>query len=136
MHAEPRHHATPNAQPKLGVVYYVLDKHAPEGEAWIATYTYERLLYYALYTAQLCTVHRVLFGMYFVHRSDAFYCFHNVNAFEEGDDLVIDLLAYDDMSILYQVELSVLRDNPTARGAEAPPHLRRYAWETAPTVGN
>lgn len=60
-----------------------------------------------------------------LHRSDAFFCFHNVNAFDDGDDLVIDLLAYDDMSILYQVELSALRENPSARHDQAPPYLRR-----------
>ena len=28
--------------------------------------------------------------------ADPFFCFHHVNAFEDGDDLVVDLLAFDD----------------------------------------
>jgi carotenoid cleavage dioxygenase-like enzyme len=41
--------------------------------------------------------------------SDAFFVFHNVNAFEEGDDLVIDLCAYADPEIVNALGLQRLR---------------------------
>jgi beta,beta-carotene 9',10'-dioxygenase len=50
------------------------------------------------------------------------FCFHAVNAFEDGDDVVIDLLAFDDASIVPALALGRLRDG------EAPPwpELRRF----------
>ena len=36
-------------------------------------------------------------------RHPAFYCFHQINAFESGDDLVIDLAAYPDHRIMVQL---------------------------------
>jgi carotenoid cleavage dioxygenase-like enzyme len=52
----------------------------------------------------------------------AFFAFHQVNAFEDGDELVIDLCAYDDVSIIAAFYLERLRS-----GDRAPtPQLRRY----------
>lgn len=31
--------ATMSWQPQLGVIYHVIDKHAPEDKGWVATYT-------------------------------------------------------------------------------------------------
>lgn len=36
-------------------------------------------------------------------RHPAFYCFHQLNAFESGDDLIVDLAAYPDHSIMVQL---------------------------------
>lgn len=36
------------------------------------------------------------------HRHPAFYCFHQMNAFEAGDDIIVDLAAYPDHSIMVQ----------------------------------
>lgn len=36
----------------------------------------------------------------FACRHDAFFYFHNINAFESGDDLCIDLAAYEDNQII------------------------------------
>ena len=54
--------------------------------------------------------------------TEPFFCFHHVNAFEAGDELVVDLLAYDDPAIVHALGLGRLRDG------EAPPlpELRRY----------
>ena len=41
-----------------------------------------------------------------VCRHDAFFCFHNINAFESGDDLVVDLAAYKDNQVLAQLHRS------------------------------
>jgi carotenoid cleavage dioxygenase-like enzyme len=37
------------------------------------------------------------------------FCFHHVNAFEDGDDIKIDLVAYDDAGVIDQLYLRRLR---------------------------
>jgi beta,beta-carotene 9',10'-dioxygenase len=56
--------------------------------------------------------------------TEPFFAFHHVNAFERGDELVMDIAAYEDSSIIDQFYLDNLRaDNPdfSAHG-----RLRRY----------
>ena len=54
--------------------------------------------------------------------ADPFFSFHHVNAFENGDDLVVDLLAFDDARVVGALALGRLRDSePTPQ-----PQLRRY----------
>ncbi len=47
---------------------------------------------------------------------DAFFCFHHINAFEDGDEVVVDLCAYEDASVIESLEVSKLRS-----GQEPPP---------------
>ena len=55
--------------------------------------------------------------------TDAFFCFHHVNAFErEPGELVVDLVAYDDASVIDQLYLN--EDGP--RGGLGRTELRRY----------
>ena len=51
------------------------------------------------------------------YETEAFFCFHHVNAFEraDGSELVVDLIAYDDPSIIDALYLDA--DGP--RGAAA-----------------
>jgi beta,beta-carotene 9',10'-dioxygenase len=58
-----------------------------------------------------------------VHEAEPFFCFHNVNAFEREGELVIDLIAYDDPSVIDLLEVQGLRS-----GASRSPDsgLRRY----------
>jgi beta,beta-carotene 9',10'-dioxygenase len=42
-------------------------------------------------------------------RGDPFFVFHHVNAFEDGDDIVVDLCAYDDPEIVAALALQRLR---------------------------
>lgn len=45
---------------------------------------------------------------------DAFFCFHTVNAYDEGDDdVVIELSHYDDNSIVHHLKLDHFRKNNT-----------------------
>jgi carotenoid cleavage dioxygenase-like enzyme len=55
--------------------------------------------------------------------ADAFFTFHQVNAFEEDGELVVDLVAFDDASIIDALYLDKLRAG--VREASAG-HLRRY----------
>ena len=42
-------------------------------------------------------------------RGDPFFVFHNVNAFEDGEDIVIDLCAYENAEIVPALGLARLR---------------------------
>lgn len=57
------------------------------------------------------------------YESDAFFAFHHINAFEQGDELVVDLAAYPDASIINAFYLNRLHD-PSARLPFG--QLRRY----------
>ena len=56
------------------------------------------------------------------YETDAFFCFHHVNAFEREGELVVDLIAYDDPSIIDSLYL----DERGPRGTFPPTELRRY----------
>lgn len=45
------------------------------------------------------------------YETTAFFFFHTINAYEENDFLVLDLVGYDDVSILENFHLSCLRTN-------------------------
>jgi carotenoid cleavage dioxygenase-like enzyme len=58
-----------------------------------------------------------------IYETEAFFCFHHVNAFERGDsELVVDLIAYDDPTIIDTLYL----DEHGPRGEFQPSELRRY----------
>ena len=55
--------------------------------------------------------------------AEAFFTFHSVNAFEDGGELVVDLVAHEDSSIIDDLYLENLRrENPTLAWGR----LRRY----------
>jgi beta,beta-carotene 9',10'-dioxygenase len=58
-----------------------------------------------------------------IYEGEAFFSFHHINAFEEGDDLVIDLSGFDDPSLISLLEVEKLRgpDPVTVMG-----EYRRY----------
>jgi carotenoid cleavage dioxygenase-like enzyme len=56
--------------------------------------------------------------------ADPFFVFHTINAFEDGDDLVIDVCAYEDASIIEALELDGLRRGTNAIVAATPDRLR------------
>lgn len=55
--------------------------------------------------------------------ADACFAFHHVNAYEQGDELVVDLCAYEDAEIIGALYLDSLRDGSSPIPA---PELRRY----------
>jgi carotenoid cleavage dioxygenase-like enzyme len=59
------------------------------------------------------------------YETEAFFCFHHVNAFERGSELVLDLLAYEDPQIISSLYLDETGPvGPT--GADLATELRRY----------
>jgi carotenoid cleavage dioxygenase-like enzyme len=62
------------------------------------------------------------------YETDAFFSFHHVNAFDRGDELVVDLCAYDDASVIDALYL----DERGVRGRSFPDvELRRYTIDLA-----
>jgi beta,beta-carotene 9',10'-dioxygenase len=57
-----------------------------------------------------------------IHEAEAFFCFHHVNSFERDGELVVDLIAHDDPSVIKLLEVESLRGG----GALAGTQLRRY----------
>jgi carotenoid cleavage dioxygenase-like enzyme len=55
--------------------------------------------------------------------ADAFFAFHHINAFEEGDAIVLDIAAYDDATIIGDFSLDRVRD---PHGDVARATFRRY----------
>jgi carotenoid cleavage dioxygenase-like enzyme len=53
--------------------------------------------------------------------TDPFFVFHTINAFDDGDGLVVDLCAYEDASIIELLELDRLRANADGVGPQARP---------------
>jgi carotenoid cleavage dioxygenase-like enzyme len=56
------------------------------------------------------------------YATDAFFCFHHVNAFERGSELVVDLVAYQDAGVIDALFLD--EDGPV--GGLPDTELRRY----------
>ena len=56
--------------------------------------------------------------------SDPFFAFHHVNAYEEDDNLVVDLVAYPRPSIIDKLYLNKVRMNEYS--SEDPPQLKRF----------
>src|SRR5439155_1518487 len=54
--------------------------------------------------------------------AEPFFSFHHVNAWEEGDDVVVDLIAYDDPGVIDRLYIDRLRSDP----GQSPNQLRRY----------
>jgi carotenoid cleavage dioxygenase-like enzyme len=50
------------------------------------------------------------------------FCFHHVNAFEDGDDVVVDLCRFEDASVVEELYLDSLREDQYV----ATPYLHRY----------
>jgi len=63
-------------------------------------------------------------------RSDAFFVFHHVNAFEDGGDIVVDLCAYEDAEVVHALGLQRLR----AGGAIPEAHLERFRLKPGGSV--
>jgi carotenoid cleavage dioxygenase-like enzyme len=62
--------------------------------------------------------------------TDAAFAFHHVNAYENGDDVVIDVIVYDDASVIDQLYLSRLR---AGESVDATGRLTRF---TVPLTGS
>src|SRR3954447_19225732 len=65
--------------------------------------------------------------------AEPFFVFHTINAFEDGGDLVVDLCAYEDASVIDALNLDGLRGG-TASIPPAQPRRLRMAMEGGPVI--
>jgi carotenoid cleavage dioxygenase-like enzyme len=61
-------------------------------------------------------------GVTMTATAEPFFGFHHVNAWEEGDDVVVDLIAYDDAQVIDRLYIDRLRNEPE----QSRNQLRRY----------
>lgn len=86
-------------------------------------------------------------GVLATYTSDPFFCFHTVNAYEEPNpknpdevDIVADMAAYEDMSVLHGLYLNELipdrsyKDSYHARHPSACSYLARYRLSSVPST--
>lgn len=62
--------------------------------------------------------------------TDAFFAFHHVNAYEDGQEIVLDIVAYNDPAVIDSLYLDVLRGE-TPRPLVITGELRRYRLSPA-----
>ncbi|KAK9358403.1 carotenoid oxygenase [Lipomyces starkeyi] len=68
-----------------------------------------------------------------VFKSDPFFCFHTINAYDDGDDIVLDLSQFKDHEFLWDLKVEALRSD-TATGVLDPDRAPRYARWRLPSV--
>lgn len=65
------------------------------------------------------------------YTSPTFFCFHTINAYDEGDDVIIDLSQFKDNSIIFQLAVDRLLESSEINAEKQPPkfnlgRLHRY----------
>ena len=65
--------------------------------------------------------------------AEHFFVFHHINAYEDGNEIVMDLSGYDDGSVIHDLYLRNLKIEQTFRKSP-PASLRRYRLPVAPTL--
>ncbi|KAJ8096925.1 carotenoid oxygenase [Lipomyces tetrasporus] len=68
-----------------------------------------------------------------VFKSDPFFSFHSINAYDDGDDIVLDLAQFKDHGILWDLTVEALRSD-TATGVLDPSKLGSYTRWRLPGV--
>ena len=66
--------------------------------------------------------------------AEHFFVFHHINAYEDGDEVVMDLCGYDDASILYELYLTEIKTESCFR-KNSPAGIRRYRLPVDPSSG-
>jgi beta,beta-carotene 9',10'-dioxygenase len=66
-------------------------------------------------------------GVTGIYNTDPFFAFHHVNAFESSSNgIILDIIAYNDSSIIRSLYLDVLRGDSPSKVSSPPGQLRRY----------
>ncbi|GHO46362.1 carotenoid oxygenase family protein [Ktedonospora formicarum] len=61
-----------------------------------------------------------------IFSTDAFFCFHHINSFEQDGDIFVDLVAYSDATIVKGLYLDQLRGISQEIPTQQPSEFRRY----------
>lgn len=62
-------------------------------------------------------------GVTGIYNTDPFFAFHHVNAFESSNEIILDIIAYNDSSIIRALYLDILKGDSHAKGPPAPGEL-------------
>ena len=65
--------------------------------------------------------------------ADPLFCFHHINAYERGSEIIMDLIGYDDPSIIDSLYLDAIKAGSTV-GAPPTPRRYRIALQGTPSV--
>ncbi|XP_074596368.1 carotenoid-cleaving dioxygenase, mitochondrial-like [Brevipalpus obovatus] len=68
------------------------------------------------------------------YESDAFFFFHVINAYEQDGYIILDMIAYDDVSILEKYHIKRLRRNEWSE--KSPPIARRFVFPLETRLSN
>jgi beta,beta-carotene 9',10'-dioxygenase len=98
-------------------------KLAMRGKPFIANYHWD-----ADRPARFLVFDRIAGELRGTYETAPFFSFHTINAFERGDELVVDLAAYDDAEIIQSLYLDRARDPETVFPRSEP---RRYEIDLA-----
>jgi carotenoid cleavage dioxygenase-like enzyme len=79
-------------------------------------------------------VHRHGDGIPGVYEADPLFAFHHINAFEDGDDIIVDMAVYEDKSVIDALYLDRLRD-ATEPVPTAVPYRYRVATDRKSLTG-
>jgi len=60
------------------------------------------------------------------YKSDAFFAFHHINAFEKEDEIIVDVVAYPDASVIDTLYLDVLKGDTSKISSQSAAKFRRY----------
>lgn len=60
------------------------------------------------------------------YEGEAFFSFHHINAFERGEELIVDLSAYPDATVINEATLAELREGSALGQPRAHSEFRRY----------
>jgi torulene dioxygenase len=76
-------------------------------------------------------------GVVRIFTSDSFFAFHHINAFDEGDNVVVDLCMFETHEIVNKFYLEMLRSSTATSSLDPPPLITRIVLTdiTASPVG-
>jgi carotenoid cleavage dioxygenase-like enzyme len=97
-------------------------KLATSGRPYIENYEW-----HAERPTRLQLVDRETGGVVHVFETEACFAFHHVNAYENGDKVIVDICIFDDANVVTELYLDRLR---SGAGVTSLPHLERFELDT------
>jgi torulene dioxygenase len=74
-------------------------------------------------------VDREVGGVVRKFESDAFFAFHHINSFDNGDDIIVDLATYPTHEVIHSFYLDVLRSSTATKALDPAPTVTRVKLE-------
>lgn len=68
--------------------------------------------------------------------SDPFYAFHHIDSYDDGDNVIVDLVIYDTHEVINSFYLDVLRSSSATKPVDPPPYVARVILPGVTTSKN